>query len=135
MMNEENQSGNGPLRPQVIELDAEEIRTEPEATRTGSDESSGGRDADAPPAARDGTARRNLMWIAAALILGLLAGGWLYRDVLASYFPSDEMTAMKARLDALETNGAGLAEQIASLKQEADGTAGDGKEVEMSTRG
>jgi hypothetical protein len=35
-------------------------------------------------------------------LLGAIAGGWVYRDVLASYLPSDQLQAMQSKLDALE---------------------------------
>jgi hypothetical protein len=124
MMSDQNTTGNGPVKPQVIDLDAEEIKTEPDAPRSSADEDLREQDtapADQPPPARDGAPRRSALWIAVALVLGLIAGGWLYRDVLAGYFPSGEMTAMKARLDALEQTGTGLAGEIAALKTAAEG--------------
>jgi hypothetical protein len=112
MMNDPNTAQDGPLRPQVIDLDAEEIRTEPEAPRSA--------DAgDEPPPPETQPRSRNLLWLALALLLGLVAGGWLYRDVLAGIFPSDQVQAMQVRLDALEANGGGVAEQLASLKAQA----------------
>lgn len=120
MMNDPNTAETGPLMPQVIDLDAEEIRT-------GADEVQ--RDAGTPaadeaqPAAGNAGHRRNALWLAAALILGLVAGGWFYRGVLASYFPSNEVMAMQVRLAALEANGGGIAEQLAALKQDATGAA------------
>ena len=116
MMNEPNTAENGPLRPQVIDLDAEEIRTEPETPRSA--------DAGDEPLHPETQPRnRNLLWLAIALVLGLVAGGWLYRDVLAGFFPSNQVQAMQVRLDALEANGGGVAEQLASLKQEAAAAA------------
>lgn len=120
MMSDQNSAENGPVRPQVIDLDAEEIRTEPEAPRAQADE---GPRENPPPPAQERTGRRTGLWILAALILGLIGGGWLYREALSSYFPSGEMTAMKARLAALESSGSGLAGEIAALKQAADGAA------------
>jgi hypothetical protein len=38
----------------------------------------------------------------AALALSAFAGAWLYRDVLATYFPSDQLHAMALRVDAVE---------------------------------
>ena len=35
-------------------------------------------------------------------VLGALGGGWLYRDYLATYLPSDQLQAMQARIDALD---------------------------------
>jgi hypothetical protein len=118
MMSDQNNAENGPLRPQVIDLDAEEISTEPEASRPQADEAL--RD-DPPPPAQERRGRGTALWILAALVLGLIGGGWLYREALSDYFPSAGVTAMTARLDALEASGSGIAGEIAALKQ----TTGD----------
>ena len=128
MMNEQNSTAIGPLRPQVIDLDAEEIKTEPDTPRTGADAAVGGSGTpatdEAPPKSGTAGRRRNALLLAAALILGVIAGGWFYRGVLASYFPSNEVMAMQLRIDALEANGSGMAEQLASLKQDTATAAG-----------
>jgi hypothetical protein len=127
MMNDPNTAENGPLRPQVIDLDAEEIRTEPDTPRTGADDALRDTETsstDQSPQRGDSRLRRNALWLAAALILGVIAGGWFYRGVLASYFPSNEVMAMQVRLDALEANGSGITGEIASLKQDAASAAG-----------
>ena len=127
-MSDQRHDDHGPVRPQVIDLDAEEIRAEPDPQPARAADAEG--DAEKPwtsePAAAPAAKNRQrsmAAWIIAALILGALAGGWLYRGVLASYFPPNQMTAMKAQLDALETNNTSLAEQLASLRQAADGAA------------
>lgn len=50
----------------------------------------------------------------AALALSAVAGAWLYRDVLATYLPSDQLHAMAARVDAVE-----LANKQAAQKLDA----------------
>ena len=133
MMSDQNHAGSGPVRPQVIDLDAEEIRTEPDTPRP--DAGEGQRDTQEPagqPAARPHDGRRSALWLLAALVIGLIGGGWLYREALSDYFPSAEMTAMKARLDALEANGSGLAGEVASLKQAADAAAAAAGEAARS---
>ena len=129
-MSDQRQDEQGPLRPQVIDLDAEEIRTEPETARAPDADDSG--EETPPPAAKPQEKRgRPVLWLAAALLIGALLGGWFYRGVLASYFPTNEMAAMKIRIDQLEASGGSLAQQIAGLKQEAGsaataaGTAGE----------
>ena len=122
MMSDPNHADAGPVRPQVIDLDAEEIRTEPDSPHAPGSEAEDRRETeDTPPPARQ--SRSPLLWAVAALILGVIAGGWLYRDALSGFFPSDEMAAMNVRIDALEANGAGLADQIAAVKQAADGAS------------
>jgi hypothetical protein len=123
MMSDPNHADAGPLRPQVIDLDAEEISTEPDSPRA--PESGAGErsvEEETPPPKQQ--SRSPLLWIVAALILGLIAGAWLYRGVLASYFPSNQVAAMQVRLDTLETSKNALAEQIAAVKQAADSAAG-----------
>lgn len=66
--------------------------------------------------ARRGTAT----WIIAALILGAIGGGWLYRDVLSGYFPTNEVKALQVRLNTLESSVQSQGNQIASLSQSAD---------------
>lgn len=39
---------------------------------------------------------------AAALVLSAVAGAWLYRDVLATYLPSNQLHAMATRIDAVD---------------------------------
>jgi hypothetical protein len=38
----------------------------------------------------------------ALILASAIAGGWLYRDLLASYLPSDQVQSMTARVEALE---------------------------------
>ena len=85
MMNDQNNAEKGPVRPQVIDLDAEEIRAEPEAPRPQADEAL--RDGPPPPA-QERRGRGAALWILAALVMGLIGGGWLYREALSAYFPS-----------------------------------------------
>lgn len=131
-MSDPKHDDQGPLRPQVIDLEAEEIRTEPDTPKDDAPRADGPRAADdmtepsnAPYVARDPARRRggSAAWIVAALILGALGGGFLYRGVLASYFPSNQMVALQDRIGAMEVNGDALAQEIAALKQAAGAAA------------
>lgn len=126
--------------PQVIDLDAEEVKDpEPasgDATNTLREESASATDTDTardeaddvppqaaaapqpspPPRKRRGVAG----WIAGALVIGLLAGAWLYRDVLESYLPSQRMTALQDRLAVLEAQGKTVDQQLQAVAQKAD---------------
>lgn len=116
----------GAHRPQVIDLDAEEIRTEAEAPKPEGPQASTADETPPPPPPPHHAEKRGhgaATWIIAALILGALGGGWLYRDVLSSYLPSNEMKALKAQVAALETNNSALAEQVATAQQAADAAA------------
>jgi uncharacterized protein YhaN len=44
---------------------------------------------------------RGILLVGVAM-LSAVAGGWLYRDVLSSYLPSDQIIAMTTRMDTLE---------------------------------
>ncbi len=49
------------------------------------------------------------------LLLGLLfaiAGGWIYRQTLSNYFPSDQVAALSARLDGIETANKETAKRV-----------------------
>lgn len=107
-------------KPQVIDLEAEEIRSEAGTTADDAREETAQAYTPPPPAKKPGGAAR---WIIAALILGALGGGFLYRGVLSSYLPSNEMVALKNQIAALEQNNTDLGSQIAAVKQGADGAA------------
>ena len=113
----------GAHRPQVIDLDAEEIRTEAEAPKPEGPQASTADETPPPPPFKPVRRGGAATWIIAALALGLLGGGWLYRDVLSSYLPSNEMKALKAQVAALEVNNSSLAEQVATAQQAADAAA------------
>jgi hypothetical protein len=116
MSNQHDDTGS---KPQVLDLEAEEIRSEADSPpRTSGDET---REDAYAPATPKKTSRGTSTWIIAALILGALGGGWLYRGVLSSYLPSNEMVALKNQVAALEQNNSDLGAQIAAVKQGADG--------------
>lgn len=118
-----NQHDDTGAKPQVIDLEAEEIRSETDSTASAAAEEMREDTAQAftPPPRKK--SRGASTWIIAALILGALGGGWLYRGVLSSYLPSNEMTALKNQVAALEQNNTDLAGQIAAVKQGADAAA------------
>ena len=93
-------------RPQVIDLEAEDIGPAPEP-------------APAAPPPPPPPKRRGNLWLIAALALGLLAGLLLYRGVLSNYLPSSQMTALKNQVAALETNIAAMNSDLAGVKDQA----------------
>lgn len=112
-MSDQKPDDDSVLKPQVIDLDAEEITSGPDVDMPASA---------VPPAPRP--ARKSYgtaYWIIGALALGLVAGGWIYRDILAGYLPSDAMVAMQSRVAALEANGRTLNQQLAAVGQSANG--------------
>ena len=115
-----NQHDDTGAKPQVIDLEAEEIRSEADTAAPTADETREASHSPAPPPRKP---RGASTWIIAALILGAIGGGWLYRGVLSSYLPSNEMVALKNQIAALEQNNTYLGNQIAAVKQAADGAA------------
>lgn len=99
------------VKPQVIDLEAEDVspvEDEPKVEAATSPEP--------PPRPRPHLYR----WLAAAVLVGALGGGFLYRGVLSSYLPSDAMQAMEARIGTLETNGKTVGQQLAAVSATAD---------------
>ncbi len=112
------------VRPQVIDLDARDVTEEVAQDETPPQVDDHVPPAAPPPPKAKPVRRGNLPWIALALIVGMLAGGWLYRDVLASYFPTDQIKSMQARLTDLEAKTGTLGEQITAV----GGTVDAGKQ-------
>lgn len=73
-----------------------------------------------PPAKKRGAAR----WIIAALILGVIGGGLLFRGALTDYFPTNAMKAMEARVINLESANKDLAARLDAAAQSAEGLTG-----------
>ncbi len=125
-MSEQKPEDEQAARPQVINLEAEEIKTESQADKpdavneTPRAEVHAQERPHAPPPPPTYKPARKTPWVLGALVIGLLAGGWLYRDVLSSYLPTNEMAALKARVDAAEANGKTLSDQLAGLAQAAE---------------
>lgn len=114
MSDESKSDDNSPVKPQVIDLQAEDVTVESDPPR---EEPSTPPPPHAPAKRRSGG---SATWIIAALVLGLIGGGWLYRDVLSTYLPTDEMTALKGRIDVLEANGKTQGEQLLAVSQTSD---------------
>ena len=104
-----DETPESPLKPQVIDLQAEDVVVE-EASAP----------AAPPPPAPPRKSKFPAIWLAIALLGGAVAGGWLYKDVLSSYLPSNELTAAQARIDALEAQGKTMGEQLASIAGTSD---------------
>ncbi|NMD09281.1 MAG: hypothetical protein GYA66_15025 [Phyllobacteriaceae bacterium] len=100
---------SSPVNPTVIDLDPDQVT---EDTKPTSDQTAKG--ANAPTAPRSSSSLR-LPAFAATLLIGTIAGGWLYRDALSSYFPSDQVKALGERVDMLGKGHEGLASQMQAL--------------------
>lgn len=122
-------AAEGPLKPQVIELSADDV-TE---VKAGHDEPPS-HQADPPPVAPPKRKSGSWRWIAVALLLGAIGGGWLYRDVLSAYLPSGEMTALKDQIGALEANDKALQERLAAMIASVDQANADTGRLGQSVR-
>ena len=105
-----NENPESPLKPQVIDLDAEDVIVD---------------DVDKPatPPPPPALARKSIppaAWLAVALLGGAVIGGWIYKDVLSSYLPSNETIAVQSRIDALEAQTKTLGEQLVAVSGTSD---------------
>ncbi len=101
---------DSPIKPQVIDLQAEDITVEDETPPS----------PPPPPPSAARTSRTPIAFYALAALAGALGGGWLYKDVLASYLPSNEMVAARDRIDALESQAKTLTDQLAGMASGSD---------------
>jgi hypothetical protein len=124
MTDNSRDGAEGPIKPQVIDLQAEEVVAEtPEAAEPPSEEAPQEAVPPSPPPKPASRKRGNAAWILAALAIGAVAGGWFYRELLSSYLPSDAMLALQARVDTLEARTATLNSQLTAVSQATDGAA------------
>jgi hypothetical protein len=108
-------------KPEVIELegevlDTQENRVDDDRIEDNRVDPGFSRDADTVV---DQSTRRSVAsfvpWIAGAGILGLVGGGWLYRDVLAQYFPDNQITELSQRVDAMQAESKSAKDAVASV--------------------
>jgi len=100
------------VKPQVIDLEAEDVSPVEDEPKVEAETSP-----ELPPQPRP---RHLYRWLAVAVLVGALGGGFLYRGVLSSYLPSDAMQAMEARIGTLEANGKTAGQQLAAVSAAAD---------------
>jgi hypothetical protein len=90
------------VKPQIIDLDAEAVTEINETPETAPPEP----EPPSEPAPVHSKSRVNnkstLAIPLAALVAGALGGGWLYRDVLTTYLPSDHITALEQNVTTLQ---------------------------------
>ena len=104
-----NENPESPLKPQVIDLDAEDVIVD-EANEP----------AAAPPPTPAKKSIPAVAWLAIALVGGVVAGGWFYKDVLSFYMPSNELVTAQSRIDALEAQTKTLGEQLVAVSGASD---------------
>lgn len=106
---------NSPVKPTVIDLDPDQVTVErDEATTDAREPSDAPRQSTPPEAPR--SSNRSIA-IVAALVIGAVAGGWLYRDVISSYFPSDNIVVLTERLEGIGKGHEALTTQVQALER------------------
>lgn len=119
------------IKPAVIDLAAEDVTPAPEDVSAAAKETAAAPAGDAPPPRRKAPALAySGKWLVAALIGGGLLGGWLYRDVLSQWLPSNEMTALTNKVAALEVQDKSALDQIAGLSGQISSLSGDISRIE-----
>jgi hypothetical protein len=129
-MSETEPEGVGRPKPQVIDLEAEDIRAEvvednaatspTETPEVVAGDVHRAEAAPPPPPAPANRKRGIAAWIIAALVAGTIAGAWVYRDLLSRYFPTAQVTAMETKLAALEARTKTIGDQMQAVSQAAD---------------
>ncbi len=97
----------------IIDLDPDQVTME--------------RDDISSPQTNQSSTRRKSRWIwpLAALLLAGVGGGWLYRDVVSDYYPSNRMTGVIDRSVVLEKSNGALQEQVLALERLTTQLSGD----------
>jgi len=128
MTDDRQDSPEPAIKPQVIDLDAEEVTSElpPETAAKAAEPP---RAAPPPPRRGGGSAK----WIVAALVIGVAGGAWLYRDLLSSYLPSAETSLLRDRIGTLEAQNKTVNEQLQSLSGGIDNLRRDSEGLRQQT--
>lgn len=84
------------------------------------------------------TRRSNWLYGAAALAVAAVGGGWIYKDVLSTYFPPDHVKVLTEQVATLESKNTALRDQLSAVEKLATQLTSDmdsleGKEQRLST--
>jgi len=113
-----NDADSSPVKPTVIDLDPDQVTVERDDTSSVNDAP-----ADPPsppphaPAPKERRSSYGGLAFVAALVIGAIGGGWLYRDLLAAYFPSSNMVALNERVEGLGQGHEALTTQVKALER------------------
>ncbi len=99
--------------PEIIDLDPASVTDHDKAS---SNESTGKQNPWAAPTWLRPSARSPVVIAVTALAIGVVAGGWAYRDYLWRYLPNAEVSAIASRTEALTNDTVALKEKIASIE-------------------
>ena len=104
-----HETPESPIKPQVIDLEAEDVIVEGESAP-----------AAPPPPVTPRKSVPSSAWLAIAVLGAAVVGAWIYKDLLSSYLPSNELITARARIDALEAQSKTLGEQLAAISGASD---------------
>ncbi len=112
----------------IIDLDADQVVEDVERSATNSTATASIRP----------SRKRNWLLATVALLAAFAAGGWLYKDMLSVYLPSNQVLAMADKIAVLEGSNTTLRGQLTSveklaaqLKSDIDGM--EARDAEMSS--
>jgi hypothetical protein len=105
-----NENPESPLKPQVIDLDAEDVVVDETESPS-----------PPPPSAPAKSPALSARWLLLVALLGGVAiGAWVYKDFLSGYLPSNELLAAQSRINTLEAQTKTLAGQITAVSTASD---------------
>jgi hypothetical protein len=134
MTDELKDAQDSAVKPQVIDLDAADVTEVKDAASEPADPPPTPPPPPPPQQQRQASRRGTYGAVAALLLAGAVAGGWLYRDVLSSYFPSGAVTDLGNRMAALETNNKALQDQLAAMSQALDAARTSSASLDQSVK-
>jgi hypothetical protein len=114
-------------RDPIIDLDADQVVEDVDHKSTESP----------APVARPISQRSKWMYGIAAMLAAAIAGGWIYKDVLSSYLPSDEMNSLAGKVAVVQTANGALQEKLSAVERltaqlKSDIDAMEAKDAELS---
>src|SRR5262245_24608877 len=116
MTTPESNDRDGPVRPPVIDVEAEDVTPPTQAETAKFDEPIAPADPIPPPPP---SKRKSHHWRRWGILLLLIAaaaiGAWAYKDYGQRFWPSDRMIALDNRVDALEATNKTLNDQLLAL--------------------
>ncbi len=110
-----NDAETSPVKPTVIDLDPDDVMEDRTPAEDKPAHDPAGKTDAAKSAAQRSRSSLGVAGFSAALVIAAIGGGWLYRDVLAGYFPSDQAKALSERVEGLGKGHEALAIQMQSL--------------------
>jgi len=119
MTTPESNDRDGPVRPPVIDVEAEDVTPATPDEPAKFDGPSSPADPVPPPPPPPPPKRKSHHWRRWGLLVLLLGaaaiGAWAYKDYGQRFWPSDQMTALNDRVNALEAGNKTLNDQLLAL--------------------